>query len=193
MARITGSCRFVYNLALEGRRDWYRPGRTFNFSSQCREVTAPRAEVDWLKAAPVHRLRQVLKDLDRAYVHWWVDRTDAIQATRGRNRPGRRGIRRARMAPNVAAMNHGKKALRMARRSASRERRGSSNRREAVPRVARIQMRVANTRENFLHDKTTTIANNHGTVVVEAWKMRHTSASRKAPRSRGAMSGGRLA
>ena len=67
MGQILGSCRFVYNLALEQRRDWYRPGRTFDFASQCREVTALRAEVDWLKAAPVHTLQQALKDLDRAY------------------------------------------------------------------------------------------------------------------------------
>ena len=77
MARIVGSCRFVYNLALEQRRDWYRPGRTFNFASQCREVTALRGEVEWLKAAPVHTLQQALKDLDRAYVNWWAGRADA--------------------------------------------------------------------------------------------------------------------
>jgi transposase len=48
MAQIAGACRFVYNLALEQRRDWYRPGRKFTFASQCREVTQLRAEVDCL-------------------------------------------------------------------------------------------------------------------------------------------------
>jgi putative transposase len=67
MAQIAGSCRFVFNLALEQRRDWYRPWRKFSFASQCREVTALWAEVDWLKAAPVHTLQQALKDLDRAH------------------------------------------------------------------------------------------------------------------------------
>ena len=33
MAQIAGACRFIYNLALEQRRDWYRPGRKFNFAS----------------------------------------------------------------------------------------------------------------------------------------------------------------
>jgi putative transposase len=65
MAQIAGSCRFVYNLALEQRSEWWRPGRIFNFASQCREVTMLRAEVDWLKAAPVHTLQQALKDLAR--------------------------------------------------------------------------------------------------------------------------------
>ena len=76
MAQIAGSCRFVFNLALQQRRDWWKPGRTFNFASQCREVTALRAEVDWLKAAPVHTLQQALKDLDRAYQNWWAGRAD---------------------------------------------------------------------------------------------------------------------
>jgi putative transposase len=76
MAQIAGSCRFVYNLALEQRSEWWRPGRTFNFASQCRELTMLRAEVDWLKAAPVHTLQQALKDLDRAYQNWWAGRAD---------------------------------------------------------------------------------------------------------------------
>ena len=81
---------------------------------------------------------------------------------------------------NVAAVNHGKKALRALRKaqqSLSRKKRGSSNRRKAVRRVARIQMRVANARKNFLHEQTTIVANNHGTVVVEALKVRNMSAS----------------
>jgi putative transposase len=77
MGRFVGAARLVYNLALEQRRNWYRPGRTFSFASQCREVTALRAEVDWLRAAPVHVLQQALKDLDRAYQNWWAGRAEA--------------------------------------------------------------------------------------------------------------------
>ena len=75
----------MYNLALEQRRDWYRPGRKFSFASQCREVTALRAEVDWLKAAPVHTLQQALRDLDRAYQNWWAGRA-------GAPKPHRKGV-----------------------------------------------------------------------------------------------------
>ena len=50
MAQIAGSCRFVFNLALEQRRDWWQPGRRFTFASQCREVTELRAQVDWLNS-----------------------------------------------------------------------------------------------------------------------------------------------
>lgn len=77
MAQIAGACRFSYNLALEQRRDFYRPGRKINFASQCRELTLLRAETDWLKAAPVHTLQQALRDLDRAYRNWWSGRAKA--------------------------------------------------------------------------------------------------------------------
>jgi putative transposase len=261
MAQIAGSCRYVFNLALEQRRDWYRPGRKFNFASQCREVTALRAEVDWLKAAPVHTLQQALKDLDRAYQNWWAGRAGyptprkkglnasfrfpdpvSIKVERTGNSSGRiklpklgwitlrgwyaipgdicnatvscragqwhvsvqwqrevaepvpsslpavgidRGIAvfaALSDGTNIAPVNHGKKALRAlrkAQRNLSRKKRGSSNRRKAIRRVAKIQMRVANARKNFLHEQTTAIANNHGTVVLEALKVRNMSASAK--------------
>jgi putative transposase len=83
---------------------------------------------------------------------------------------------------NIAPVNHGKKALRAlrkAQRNLSRKKRGSSNRLKAIRRVAKIQMRVANARKNFLHEQTTAIAQNHGTVVLEALKVRNMSASAK--------------
>lgn len=261
MSQIAGSCRYVYNLALEQRRDWWKPGRRFSFASQCREVTMLRNEVDWLKAAPAHTLQQALKDLDRAYQNWWAGRADyptprkkglsdsfrvpdkeLIKVERTGNSSGRiklpklgwvriRGwhavpgaicsatvSRRAGQwqvavqwqrevseplpselpavgidrgiavfaamsnGVNIAPANHGKKALkalRKAQRNASRKRRGSSNRRKAMRRVAKIQMRVANARKNFLHEQATAIAQNHGTVVLEALKVRNMSASAK--------------
>jgi putative transposase len=261
MAQIAGSCRFVFNLALEQRRDWWQPGRRFTFASQCREVTELRAQVDWLKAAPVHTLQQALRDLDRAYQNWWAGRAQpptprrkgvhdsfrfpdpvSIKVERTGKSAGRiklpklswirfRGwhaipgeICNATVAwragqwqvavqwqreaadplpsilpavgidrgiaifaalsdgTNIAPANHGRKALRAlrtAQRSLSRKKRGSSNRRKAIRRVAKIQMRVANARKNFLHEQSTTIAKNHGTVVVEALKVRNMSASAK--------------
>ncbi|MEG9884938.1 MAG: transposase [Hyphomicrobiales bacterium] len=79
MAQIAGACRFVYNLALEQRRDWWRQyraitGGNISFASQCRELTALRAELDWLKACPVHALQQALKDLDRACQNFFAGR-----------------------------------------------------------------------------------------------------------------------
>ena len=261
MAQIAGSCRYVFNLALEQRRDWWKPGRTFNFASQCREVTMLRAEVAWLKAAPIHTLQQALKDLDRAYQNWWAGRADyptprkrglndsfrfpdpvSIKVERSGKSSGRiklpklgwvrlRGwyaipgaicnatvSRRAGQwhvaiqwqrevaepvpsilpavgidrgiavfaalssGTSIMPVNHGKKALRALRkvqRDLSRKKRGSSNRRKAIRRVAKIQIRVANARKNFLHEQTTAIAQNHGTVVLETLKVRNMSASAK--------------
>jgi putative transposase len=57
----------VYNLALEQCRDWWRPGRKIRYLSQQSELTALRAEVDWLKAVPVHALQMAVRAVDTAY------------------------------------------------------------------------------------------------------------------------------
>lgn len=82
----------------------------------------------------------------------------------------------------VAPGNFGKKALRAlrkAQRSVARKKKGSANRRKAVWRVQKLHARVANARKDFLHKLSTTIAKNHGTVVVEALQVRNMSASAK--------------
>jgi putative transposase len=66
LAQTAGACRYVYNLALEQRRDHWRKAK-FSWAQQCREVTECRAEADWLRAAPVHALQQACKDLDTAF------------------------------------------------------------------------------------------------------------------------------
>ena len=72
MALIAGASQFVCNLALEQRHDWYRPCRTRNFTSQCRKVTDLRPEMEWLKAALVHALQQVLRDVEHACQKCWA-------------------------------------------------------------------------------------------------------------------------
>lgn len=62
-----GACRFVYNLALEQRRDWHRPGRHFSYNQQQSEITSLRAEVDWIRAVPVHALQMAIRALDAAF------------------------------------------------------------------------------------------------------------------------------
>lgn len=71
-AQWAGACRFVYNLALEQRRDWYRPGRNFNFYQQKREVTELRAEIDWLRAVPVHALQMAVQAVDHAFQRFFT-------------------------------------------------------------------------------------------------------------------------
>lgn len=80
----------------------------------------------------------------------------------------------------VAPTNQGKKALRSLRRAQrkiSRRKRGSNNRSKAIKRVQKLNARAANARKDFLHKQSTIIAKNHGTVVVEALKVRSMTAS----------------
>lgn len=74
LSQFVGATRFVYNLALEQRRDWWRPGRRFNLATQSREVTQLRAEVDWLREAHSTPLTQAIRDLDRAFANFFAGR-----------------------------------------------------------------------------------------------------------------------
>ncbi len=78
MEHVAGATRFVYNLALEQRRDFWRQARAsgivFNHVSQGREVTQLRRECDWLRAAPADALAQALRDLDKAFSNFFTGR-----------------------------------------------------------------------------------------------------------------------
>ena len=71
-SQTAGACRFVYNLALEQRRDWHRPGRNITYLSQRSEITALRAEVAWLAAAPVHALQMAVWAVDTAFQRFFM-------------------------------------------------------------------------------------------------------------------------
>lgn len=77
--RYAGVCRLVYNLALEQRRDWWREfiantGASISYASQCRELTALRAEFDWIAAVSIIPQQQALRDLDKAFANFFVGR-----------------------------------------------------------------------------------------------------------------------
>lgn len=72
MAQFAGVTRYVYNAALEQRRDWWRQfkantGLNISFASQSRELTPLRQEIDWINAVPRVALEQALRDLDTAF------------------------------------------------------------------------------------------------------------------------------
>lgn len=74
-----GATRFVYNLCLEQRRDFWRQyrsatGGSLNFATQGREVTALRQQVDWLRDVPSGALTQALRDLDKAFANFFSGR-----------------------------------------------------------------------------------------------------------------------
>jgi putative transposase len=59
--------RFVWNLAVE-QQSWWRRGRTSapGYPEQCRQLTAARAENDWLRAGSQTVQQQALRDFDQA-------------------------------------------------------------------------------------------------------------------------------
>ena len=77
MRRFAGACRFVFNKALALQKERYAQGeKKLGYTGLCKELTAWRngSETPWLKDAPVHPLQQALKDLERAYTHFFAKR-----------------------------------------------------------------------------------------------------------------------
>lgn len=72
LLRTFGCCRLVYNLALEQRGTFWRPGRRISFTSWSAELKGLKAEAEFLKEAPHHCLLQALKDLDAAYARFFA-------------------------------------------------------------------------------------------------------------------------
>jgi len=79
LRRFAGSCRFVFNKALALQQANHRSGGTFiGYVAMAKHLTEWRngPETPWLKAAPVHPLQQVLKDLERAYQNFFARRAE---------------------------------------------------------------------------------------------------------------------
>jgi putative transposase len=88
--QCAGVCRLVHNSALEQRRDWYRQfarttDRTLTYVAQARELTALRAAFAWIAAVSHTCQQQALRDLDRAFGHFFAGRA-------GYPQPRKKGI-----------------------------------------------------------------------------------------------------
>ncbi|GMM94177.1 RNA-guided endonuclease InsQ/TnpB family protein [Qipengyuania sp. MTN3-11] len=76
LAEFARVVRFIYNLALEQRRDFWRQfkratGKSLNYVSQGRQLTELRAENDWIAAVPANCQHSALQDLDKAFAKFW--------------------------------------------------------------------------------------------------------------------------
>ena len=85
-----GSVRFVFNICLEQRRDFWRQfrratGRPLTWVEQCRQVTELRAQVDWIEAVPRNALDRAARDLDAAFAAFFSGRA-------GYPRPRQKGL-----------------------------------------------------------------------------------------------------
>lgn len=88
--QFAGVCRLVWNLALEQRRDHWRryqdrTGNNLNYVTQGRELTALRAEFDFIRAVHVTPQQRVLKALDDAFRRAW-------KGFAGYPKPKKRGV-----------------------------------------------------------------------------------------------------
>jgi len=75
-SQFSGVCRLLWNLALEQRRSYWRQyqqytGNNLNYVTQARELTALRAEFDFVRDVHVTPLQRTLKSLDNAFQRAW--------------------------------------------------------------------------------------------------------------------------
>lgn len=77
MRRFAGSCRFVYNKALDLQKERYERGeKKLGYGALCKVLTEWKAQSQtlWLNEAPSQALQQSLKDLERAYKNFFEKR-----------------------------------------------------------------------------------------------------------------------
>jgi putative transposase len=66
-----GTCRSVYNLALEQRRTWGKAHK-IDYNRQQSEITDLRAEAEWIRDVPIHALQMAVRALDNAYQRFFM-------------------------------------------------------------------------------------------------------------------------
>lgn len=85
MRRFAGSCRVVFNEALNLQKARYERGeKKLGYAGLCKELTAWRngaalpsgRSAPWLSEGPVHTQQQALKDLERAYSNFFAKQAD---------------------------------------------------------------------------------------------------------------------
>jgi len=77
MRCFAGSARFVYNKGLALQKACFDAGeKRLSYAGLCKLLTQWRNSTgtSWLKDAPTHPLQQALKDLERAYTHFFAGR-----------------------------------------------------------------------------------------------------------------------
>jgi putative transposase len=76
MERTADAVRFVWNLALEQRRDFWRQakaaGHVLNYATQNRELVQLKRECAWLAEAHSTPLTQALINLDQGFTSFWA-------------------------------------------------------------------------------------------------------------------------
>lgn len=61
-----GTCRYVYNLALDTKIQSYQKGISLSKYDLMRQLTHLK-DIEWIKSVPTHTLQNVVERLDRSY------------------------------------------------------------------------------------------------------------------------------
>lgn len=69
-----GSCRYVYNLALETKISAYQSGKNYSCFDLMKQLTELKKELIWLKETPSQSLQQSISNLDNAYTNFFKGR-----------------------------------------------------------------------------------------------------------------------
>ena len=75
--------------------------------------------------------------------------------------------------PNLRSTNKHAKKMKRLQRSHSRKKKGSNNRKKAQRKVARLHHKIANARSNHLHQVTSKLTKNHGSIAIEDLKVKN--------------------
>lgn len=201
MARIAGCCRAIYNLGLDQRRWFARPGRSLSYRRQAGEIGALKAEFDWFGEAPYHCLQQALVDLERAYENFWARRASAPKPRKrgvdDRFRfpdPTQIGLEGDLLTPDSRRRRAHKRALlklpKLGRVRCALHRAVPAGARVcsvtvsrdgrhwvAVARLAAFKAHQARRRRDAMEKVTTAIAKSHGVVAMEDLRVRAMTAS----------------
>jgi putative transposase len=121
----------------------------------------------------------ITRTADRWFVSFTVEVQRAIPASNGHHRVVGVDVGICHLAtlstgatiPNPRALEHSLRKLRRLNRQLARRKPGSKRRRATRRRLGRVYARAVNLRRDALHKLTTTLATQHGTVVIEQLNM----------------------
>ena len=71
LEKTAGCCRTIFNLGLDQRRWFARPGRRIGYAEQAAEIGVLKQAFPWFGEVPYHCLQQALLDLQQAYENLW--------------------------------------------------------------------------------------------------------------------------
>jgi len=75
LARWAGCCRYVFNTALAHRQATYvSTGKGISYAALCKQLTAWKKVLPWLKKPPAMLLQQAIRDLDDAFTNFFAKR-----------------------------------------------------------------------------------------------------------------------